>query len=223
MPLLADFRVLRYDGRGQGASSKPEGIYDLETLTADLLQVLDEWQWPASCFAGISNGGCVALNLAARHPLRVRALVAADCYHRVTPLLRLKIQSWLSANRLGGPAHRFEVAAPWIWSEAALASQPERLLHYRDKAVQHPAQAVEGLLQGALLHQIELAAISAPTLFLAGREDVLTPPSLLREMNRDLPTSRFLEVSGGHASLLETPSLMADPVASFFREAFGVV
>jgi len=223
LPHLADFRILRYDGRGQGASDKPAGIYDLETLTADLLKVLQERHWPASCFAGISNGGCVAMNLAARHPERVLALVAADCSHRVTELLRLKLQSWLSAHRLGGPAHRFEVAAPWIWSEAALSNNPERLRLYRDKAVHHPAQAVEGLLQGALLHHIELANISAPALLLAGRQDVLTPPWLMREMSRELPSSRFLEVPGGHASLLETPSLMADPVALFFREVLGVV
>lgn len=218
MAHLADFRVLRFDGRGQGQSPKPEGPYRLDCLLADLLRLLDDLAWPVSLFAGLSNGGCLALALAAAHPERVSALVAADCYDRVSPLLRLKIASWLAAHRVGGPTHRFDVATPWIWSESLLEHQPELVAFYRNKAAAQPDVAVRGLIEGALGHQIELARITCPVLFIAGEQDLLTPPFSMRAMAERLPHSRFATVRGGHASLLEYPQTMGDVLVPFFRK-----
>lgn len=93
MPFLTGYRVLRFDGRGQGLSPKPDEVYALDLLVEDLCALLDDLQWPPSFFAGISNGASVGLALAQRAPQRVLALVAADCHHQVSPLLRLKVNS----------------------------------------------------------------------------------------------------------------------------------
>jgi 3-oxoadipate enol-lactonase len=218
MAHLKDFRVLRYDGRGQGCSPSPEGIYDLATLLGDLLEVLDEAAFPSAHVVGISNGGCLGLELAAATPARVRRLVAADCYLSVSPLSRLKIQSWLLAHETGGPTHRFDIAAPWVWSEATLADNREAIAAYREKATSHSDRAVQGLLRGALSHQIDGAAIVAETLLLAGSEDLLTPPFCMRAMAEILRAARFQEVAGAHASLLEYPHIFAETIVPFLRE-----
>ncbi len=222
MPHLAAFRVLRYDGRGQGQSPKPEGPYTLELLLGDLVALLDARDWPPSAVAGISNGGCVALALAAHSPERVTAVAAADCYDRVTPLLRLKIASWLAAHEVGGPAHRFDVATPWIWSEALLAQHPELVDFYRGKAAEQPEQAVRGLLEGALTHAIDVAAITCPALLVAGEEDLLTPPRLMRSMTDRITEARFATVAGGHASLLEHPEHWGAVIVPFLTQKQGV-
>ncbi len=218
MEHLAGFRVLRYDGRGQGQSPKPEGVYGLDVLLDDLIGLLDSLDWPRSHVAGISNGGCVALGLAAAYPERVHRLVAADCYGRVTPLLRLKVQSWLTAHKIGGPTHRFDVATPWIWSESLLNEHPELIDHYRGKAAGHEEQAVLGLLEGALTHHIDLARITAQTLLLAGEEDLLTPPHAMRAMTPRPADAQFQTVPGGHASLLEHPEIWAETITPFLLD-----
>lgn len=215
MAHLRDFRVLRFDGRGQGLSPKPEGVYDLETLVQDLLRLLLELDWPPSFVVGVSHGGSLGLELARRCPDRVKALVAADCHHRTTPLMALKLNSWLKAHQTGGPVHRFDIAAPWIWSESVLKDFPSLIAHYRDKAGDHEDQAVLGLIQGALRVDVHVEDIRVPTLLLAGEEDVLTPPFSMRSM--PVPNAQFQTVPGGHASLLEQPEIFRDTIVPFLK------
>ena len=222
MPSFADCRVLRYDGRGQGRSDQPSGVYDLDTLLDDLEALLQQLHWPPSFFLGISNGGCVALGLAARNPGRVLGVVAADCNDRVSPLLRLKINSWIRAHEVGGPEHRFDVATPWIWGEAVLTANPELVEYYRKKACQLDSNAVLGLLQGALTHHIDLERIQAPTLYMVGEEDLLTPPFSMRAMCRQTKGSTLKIVPGGHACLLEQPNLVGDIALPFMAEVHRV-
>ena len=217
MAYLDGYRVLRYDGRGQGSSPSPDGVYDMDCLVSDLERVLEDTAFPAAHYVGISNGGCIALAFAARSPNRVLSLVASDCYDRVTPLLRLKIRSWLLAHETGGPLHRFDIASPWVWSETTLSQNPEALSFYRQKAAEHEDRAVRGLLLGALDHSIDLGPIACETLLLAGEEDLLTPPFAMRSMAGQIPGARFETVPGAHASLLEHPEIFADRILPFLQ------
>jgi pimeloyl-ACP methyl ester carboxylesterase len=74
VPVLvaAGFRVIRYDLRGFGASSWPDGTYsDVEDLRA-LLDQLDVWR---TAVVGCSLGGDVAVRFTLAAPERVWALV----------------------------------------------------------------------------------------------------------------------------------------------------
>ena len=62
-----DFRVLRYDQRGHGATEAPEGRYSFELLMADVLALMDALAIPKAHFAGLSMGGATALGLAQKH------------------------------------------------------------------------------------------------------------------------------------------------------------
>ncbi len=215
MAYLDRFHVLRYDGRGQGRSPKPEGPYRLDLLLEDLASLLEVLDWPPTFLAGISNGGSLALAFARRFPERVRGVVAADCHHRVTPLLRLKVNSWLQAHRLGGPAHRFDVATPWIWSETMLAKGSDLIDYYRKKAASQEEQAVRGLIEGTLTVDIAVEQIQVPVLLLAGEEDILTPPFFMKTMA--IPKGEFRMVPGAHASLLERPDIFEETIVPYFR------
>lgn len=63
--LLADFRVLRYDQRGQGGSSKPAGPYLAEQHAGDLNALLDALEANGELPAGgvhaaaLSNGAAL--------------------------------------------------------------------------------------------------------------------------------------------------------------------
>ncbi|MGH2826481.1 MAG: alpha/beta fold hydrolase, partial [Actinomycetota bacterium] len=72
------YRVVRYDGRGQGGSDTPEGPYTIEALGGDALAVLDAIEVERAHICGISMGGMVAQWLAASHPERVDRAVHAN-------------------------------------------------------------------------------------------------------------------------------------------------
>ena len=64
----------------------------------------------------------------------------------------------------------------------------------------------------------QLSAISCPTLVLVGAEDVLTPPSVSREMARQIPGAELAEIAAaGHLSSLEQPEQFCAVLESFLE------
>lgn len=214
-----DFRVLRYDGRGQGESPRPMGDYSLTTLVDDLRDLLDDNQIDSAHFIGLSNGGRVALEFSRLYKERTLSVVASDTYHKTSSLLKLKLQSWLDANRIGGPGHRFEVATPWIWGETIVQERPELLEFYRQRAGLEKIHVIEGLITGAMEdHIIALEDIEAPVLLCVGEEDLLTPPFKHQKMVKMLAKGSLKVVPGGHASLLEYPQSLKTAVLPWLLE-----
>jgi 3-oxoadipate enol-lactonase len=69
-------RVVRYDLRGYGRSSRPEpGV--AYSHVRDLAAVLDAAKIDRAAIVGCSIGGAIALDFALTHPDRVTALVVA--------------------------------------------------------------------------------------------------------------------------------------------------
>jgi pimeloyl-ACP methyl ester carboxylesterase/predicted glycosyltransferase len=77
IPYLArHFRVVAYDGRGNGLSDRPTdaSAYAAREFVADGVAVLDAAGVRSACVAGLSMGGLRGLLLAAEHPERVDGL-----------------------------------------------------------------------------------------------------------------------------------------------------
>ncbi|MFL5720104.1 MAG: alpha/beta fold hydrolase, partial [Chloroflexota bacterium] len=73
IPYLARlFRVLTFDGRGNGRSDRPEqsDAYADTEYVADALAVLDATSTDRAVVVGLSMGACYTLRLAAEHPDR---------------------------------------------------------------------------------------------------------------------------------------------------------
>jgi pimeloyl-ACP methyl ester carboxylesterase/predicted glycosyltransferase len=79
--LARHFRVVVFDGRGNGLSDRPTqaSAYAAREYVADSVAVMDAAGVDSACVAGLSMGGLRALLLAAQHPERVDGafLVAA--------------------------------------------------------------------------------------------------------------------------------------------------
>jgi len=76
--LSQSHRVLLYDLRGHGRSTREPTGYDLATMTADLGTLLTELGDEPVALVGHSYGGLVALHYAAQHPTRVSRLALVD-------------------------------------------------------------------------------------------------------------------------------------------------
>jgi pimeloyl-ACP methyl ester carboxylesterase len=78
IPFLArQFRVVTFDGRGNGRSDRPTdtAAYDEREFAADALAVLDATGTERAIIVGLSLGGQRGLILAAEHPERVTSAV----------------------------------------------------------------------------------------------------------------------------------------------------
>lgn len=71
-------RVIAVDQRGHGHSAKPDHGYDFATVSRDLLRLIGRLGLDRPIVIGQSWGGNVVLDLAARQPDAVTAVVAVD-------------------------------------------------------------------------------------------------------------------------------------------------
>ncbi len=206
--LLDEFNILRYDCRGQGKTEKPIDGYSLNDHVSDLQQIIDENKIDSLFLLGLSNGARVALEFSIKNPKKVKALIACDTYDEITPMISLKLKSWLVAYELGGATHRFDVATPWVWGESLVNSKPELISYYRDRCDSFPSYAVKGLIKGAMESSIDLSLIKIPTLYIVGDEDLLTPyflhEKMLKKSQINSPLCELSKIRGGHASILES-------------------
>ncbi len=99
--LNAGFRVIKYDRRGFGKSSKPWSSYDYDTLTADLNTIMEELDLKDAVLVGFSMGGGEAVRYLSKYGSnRVSKLVLISA---VTPYLQKT-----NDNQEGAPAEVFE-------------------------------------------------------------------------------------------------------------------
>ena len=81
--LSKHFRVLRYDTRGHGKSSIPDGEYRFEQLAGDIAELLDSLGIARAHFCGLSMGGPTGIALALAHPERVDSLILCNTAARI--------------------------------------------------------------------------------------------------------------------------------------------
>jgi 3-oxoadipate enol-lactonase len=73
--LAQSFDVARYDARGYGRSSLPDGAF---SRVDDLAGLLDFFGWERAHLVGLSMGGGLVLDFLLTHPERVRSIVLID-------------------------------------------------------------------------------------------------------------------------------------------------
>ena len=71
-------RIIRYDKRGHGQSTVPDGPYTMGQLVSDAAAVCDAAETRDALFVGLSVGGMIAQGLAVKRPDLIRALVLSN-------------------------------------------------------------------------------------------------------------------------------------------------
>ena len=95
--LTKHFRVLRYDTRGHGKSSIPDGEYTFEQLAGDVAELLAHLGIKRAHFCGLSMGGPTRHRAGAGTP--AARLQADPVQHRSAHRLRRRLEH---ANRCSG-------------------------------------------------------------------------------------------------------------------------
>jgi pimeloyl-ACP methyl ester carboxylesterase len=76
--LEAGYRVLTFDNRGVGATSKPAGPYTAELLADDAKALVDELGITGFHLMGVSMGGMIVQEYALKHPGDLKSVTMAS-------------------------------------------------------------------------------------------------------------------------------------------------
>ncbi|HEX6386655.1 MAG TPA: 3-oxoadipate enol-lactonase [Anaerolineae bacterium] len=211
--------IIRYDKRGHGLSDCPPGPYSIHDLADDLAGLLGYLQVREAILIGISVGGMVALDYAARNPEGVRTLVLCDTAAKIGTAAYW--QERIGAVDVKGLAHMADVILPrWFAPEFSV----QRTADYRgyfNMLTRTPAAGYVATCAAIRDADLSEAArrIKARTLVLCGAEDSATPPDLVRGLAEALPDGRFdLIEKAGHLPCVEQPEAMATRIDRFLQE-----
>ncbi|WP_367319566.1 3-oxoadipate enol-lactonase [Streptomyces sp. HUAS ZL42] len=206
-------RVIRWDLPGHGGSAADligpgATVGDLAEL---VLALADSLGVERFAYAGVSLGGAVGLHLAVHHPERVASL-AVIC----------------------SSAH-FNGSKPWEERAALVRSEGlASLVESADARWFTPGFTVPALVRdqgnadpdayaaccdalAAFDLRERLGEIAAPTLLIAGRQDVATPPPHLREIADAVPGAALVEIPGAaHLAPAQCPEAVLTALRAHF-------
>jgi len=196
------YRVLRFDFRGYGRSSRPEPGQSYSHVD-DLAAVMDAASVERAALVGCSMGGSTAIDFALEHPSRLSALVLAASGlnafdDRLTPqeeaeleLLNAPVVEAMEA----GDMERAERARLRIW--APLGTENEAGRRIREIAFEniHEMTMDESARRDISPPAIErLEQIKAPTLVLPADKDPLVLRRLSAILADRIPDARLVQI-----------------------------
>jgi 3-oxoadipate enol-lactonase len=194
--LLTRFRVLRYDMRGHGGSSTPPGPYTMELLADDAIALLDSLRIDRVHYVGVSLGGMVAQQLAARYPNRIASVVlCATMSQQAAPALwadRIVAVRQSGLQALAEPTLQRWFTAGFHESRPDAVDTVRRMiLATRPEGYAGCAAAIRDLAQDALLPRITM-----PCLVMAGEHDGAATPAMAQHIAGLVPGAQLQVIAG---------------------------
>ena len=229
VPLLAaDFRVLRFDARGCGGTTRtpPGKAYSLEQFVDDAIGLMDVLKLERVHWVGESSGGIIGLNTALTHADRLHTLSLCD-----TPFKR---SADISSTYPVGEADREAAFAKYGvggWCRKTLSyrldttkATPELCEWYIAQMDKTPADIASALEQMIGLGDMwpRLPEIKTPTLILAGEKSQVAKEEMMREMKQRMPVAKLVALRGyGHGINLLAPEHCAREIRAFIETHRG--
>jgi esterase len=212
-------RLVAPDARGHGESGRPAHGYTPADFAADALAVLDARSIERAVVVGHSMGGLHAINLAARHPERVRALVIVDASPEPLPAGAERAQRLLT----GRPARFDDRTEARRYLERTSPGYPPAVYENRlafafredsgGLVWRSDPAALERIMSGRAPTEDRwgaLAAIACPTLVVRGTRSNVLSEDTARRMVQSLADGRLMELDAGHNVPLDRPRELAD-------------
>jgi pimeloyl-ACP methyl ester carboxylesterase len=225
--LSTHFRVVLLDNRDAGRSSRADHPYTIADMADDVAGLLDALGIQRTHLLGLSMGSMIGMEFALRHADRLDRLVlagpaAAPARSAVDPI---SIWSWVKAHDPTGAVFGGQQFT-WLCSSAFLRNQQAvqdtiTLLASNPYPVEPPAydRQAQAYLRFDVLDRLD--GIEAPTLVIAGEQDLLTPPWVAREVAGKIPEARIEIITGdgsSHLVPLERPDDFNQLVMTFLTE-----
>ena len=217
-PLARTRRVIAFEQQGYGRTADiVERPFTFEQSADDTAALLAHLNIERADLCGFSNGGTIALQVAIRHPQRVRKLVPISTlvFRHGAPA---QLWEWMKQAQLENMPQELQDAYRKV------APHPENLRLFHDKAAQRmrdfedvPAELLRGIM--------------APTLVVCGDRDVVLPEHAI-ELFRLLPRAQVaLLPNTDHGSIMRQPDVLVPLIERFLaapmsesdtRDAFKV-
>jgi 3-oxoadipate enol-lactonase len=231
IPVLAtSFRVIAFDNRDTGRSSRSPWPYSVAQMAHDAVAVLDAAGEQRAHVYGISLGSLVAQEVALRHPDRVEALVlgasSAGGFAAYKPPPSSFAQTFLVRAGGMGPEEAEWAAVPYTYAEKTRREHPERIATDIAHRLSAPPEPLAYLHQATAVATHDaydrLNAVTPPTLVVHGEQDVFIPPANALVLAERIPGAELrLWPDAAHMYIIDAPEADAE-IAGFLGRHSGL-
>jgi 3-oxoadipate enol-lactonase len=213
VPVLAErLRVLSFDNRGVGRSTRPPGPYTVAQMADDAVAVLDAAGEASAHVYGVSLGGMIAQEVALRHPEHVRRLVLGASTPGGAPAVAADPETLAFFRRRAAmPAEEAVWASvPYNYAAWTGGDHGQRVAEDIVERLRFPIEPepYRAQLAAALGHDAfaRLGSIRAPSLVVHGLEDRMVPPANARLLADEIPDAALVLLPGaGHLYFTDEP------------------
>lgn len=230
-PFVDEFKerntLIMIDFLDQGQSSKAKESYTQAFQVEMLKAFLDHIKVKSLPIVGISYGGEIALQFAAKYKSYVSKLVLLNTCAFTSPWLKDIGEAWNKAGESGDGLAYYLTTIPLIYSPAFYTKnlgwmkKREAILTplFSNKVI------VDGfirLTRSAENHDVRdaLHLIDVPTLIISSKQDYLTPIEDQYYLAKHMPHADHITIeNAGHASMYERPGLFVSLVLGFVNKA----
>lgn len=218
--LARNHRVICYQLRGEDNCFAIRQNFGLSDLVHDLGEFLDWMCLESPTLFGVSFGGIIALEFAARHRHRLDRLVLTGVGSRFQPNLVQKVAGTVLSrfplptdspfvnqffNLLFGAPQKQDDLFHFVTRQCWQTDQS--MMAYR-------FQMVEKFNMTSRLSQI-----SAPTLILSGEKDILVSQRSLMDLGSGIPRAKMVRLPGcGHLGFVTQAPLYAERLEQFLAQ-----
>jgi pimeloyl-ACP methyl ester carboxylesterase len=203
LPILARHRkVIALEEQGHGRTTDRDQPFRAETSADDVVALLKYLDVNQADLMGFSNGAGVAMQVAIRHPHRVRKLIFASYMTKRTGAYSWLWDSMKKANFSGMPQ-------PLKDAFLKVNPDPQKLRMMCEKDIERIQNFKD-------VPDEDVRSIRAPTLIMIGDKDVSKPEHAI-ELSHTIPDARLIILPGGHGEYLGE-LLTAEFTAGFIEE-----
>ncbi|MGZ8210001.1 MAG: 3-oxoadipate enol-lactonase [Burkholderiales bacterium] len=216
--LSSRFKVLRYDTRGHGGSSAPEGPYTMDELADDAKALFDALGIKETHWVGLSMGGMIGETFALKYPGVFKSMVLADTTARRPPNAD---QMWGERVKIAqeqGMQPLVESTLGRWFTQPFRESRKDVMERIGGHIRSTPVAGFIGCCQAISRIDVldRLREIKCPALVIVGDQDHGTPPEMARAIQQNLPGSKLVVIpSAAHLSNVEQPKAFDDAIVSF--------
>lgn len=225
VPVLSrEHQVVVFDNRGGGRTDAPDIPYSTKMMADDTVGLLDALEIDRAHILGTSMGGMIAQELAIAYPQRVRTLILVTTTASIRPTMAFVLDVRDRMARDGVSQETLiRYTMPWMYTDRFFENT-EQVQAMVDMMLANPnaqpdyAYARQSDASNRHDTRDRIGQITAPTLVLVGREDIIQPVKTCEEFAKGIPNAELVVLEGGgHALAGGVPDKFDGAVLDFLK------
>jgi pimeloyl-ACP methyl ester carboxylesterase len=225
-PLSKYVKLIIYDNRGVGYSSKPDRPYTMDNFADDLEDLLNYLSIDKAFLWGVSMGGMIAMYFTYKNPDRVRGLILGETNFGIksVPPSKEALEILMQPPKSGLDKREMLIERMRVAFSREYFNKHkdeiEYLVNLRIRFEEDP-KAYNNQLAAVLSFDFKdkLPSIRVPTLIVTGDEDYVVNPQNSYIMNQSIPNSKLIILRGaGHLAIIERAEDYNKVVLNFINE-----